>query len=135
MVGDANDGRSRTGHDPRFVALIFGLTEGLMPSTCEGSATPLAAAASSSSARSLQPTAGQIGLLSAKDGPPLATGAKPMSLNDASAVANSLAATLMVAIIIFRAGDGTLSVTPCNEFGGEAAIVAESDPFDAERVA
>ncbi len=43
-----------------------------------------------------------------------------MSLNDAYAFANSLAGTLMVAIIIFRAGDGTLSVTPCNEFDGDA---------------
>ncbi len=53
-----------------------------------------------------------------------------MSLNDAYAFANSLAATLMVAIIIFRAGDGTLSVTPRNEFDGDAEIVAEIDPFD-----
>jgi hypothetical protein len=53
-----------------------------------------------------------------------------MSLNDAYAFANSLAGTLMVAIIIFPAGDGTLSVTPCNEFNGDAEIVAEIDPFD-----
>ena len=53
-----------------------------------------------------------------------------MSPNDAQAFAFSLAATLMVAIIIFRAGDGTLSVTPCNEFDGDAEVVAEIDPFD-----
>jgi hypothetical protein len=53
-----------------------------------------------------------------------------MSLNAACAFANSLAGTLMVAIIIFRAGDGTLSVTPCNEFDDDAEIVAEIDPFD-----
>ena len=35
-----------------------------------------------------------------------------MSLNDAHAFASSLATTLMAAIIIFQAGDGTLSVTP-----------------------
>ena len=35
-----------------------------------------------------------------------------MSLNDAQAFAFSLATTLMAAIVIFQAGDGTLSVTP-----------------------
>ena len=39
-----------------------------------------------------------------------------MSLKDAQAFAFSLATTLMVAIIIFRAGDGSLSVVPtCQE--------------------
>ena len=53
-----------------------------------------------------------------------------MSLNDAHAFAFSLATTLMAAIVIFRAGDGTLSVTPAAEFDGdEAAIVREIDPF------
>ena len=53
-----------------------------------------------------------------------------MSLDAAYAFANSLAGTLMVAIIIFRAGDGTLSVTPCNEFDGTVAEVdiVECDP-------
>jgi len=37
-----------------------------------------------------------------------------MSLKDAHAFAFSLAATLMVAIVIFEAGDGSLSVTPAN---------------------
>ena len=58
-----------------------------------------------------------------------------MSLNDACAFAYNLAVTLMVAIIIFRAGDGTLSVTPCNEFDADAEIVAEIDPFDVGRLA
>lgn len=53
-----------------------------------------------------------------------------MSLNDAHAFAFSLATTLMVAIVIFRAGDGTLSVVPANEYDGDiAAIVDEIDPF------
>ncbi len=52
-----------------------------------------------------------------------------MSLNDAHAFAYSLATTLMVAIVIFKAGDGTLSVVPDNEFDGDAEIVAEIDPF------
>lgn len=52
-----------------------------------------------------------------------------MSFDAAYDFANSLAGTLMVAIIIFRAGDGTLSVTPRNEFDGDAEIVAEIDPF------
>ena len=53
-----------------------------------------------------------------------------MSLKQAHAFAFSLAATLMVAIVIFRAGDGTLSVAPANEYDGDdAAIVGEIDPF------
>lgn len=53
-----------------------------------------------------------------------------MSLADAHAFAFSLAATLMVAIVIFRAGDGTLSVMPANEYDGDdAAIIGEIDPF------
>ena len=53
-----------------------------------------------------------------------------MSLNDAHAFAFSLASTLMVAIVIFRAGDGSLSVAPANEYDGDAdAIVGEIDPF------
>ena len=53
-----------------------------------------------------------------------------MSLNDAHAFAFSLATTLMAAIIIFRAGDGTLSVTPASEYDGYmAAIVHEIDPL------
>ena len=52
-----------------------------------------------------------------------------MSLNDAHAFAFSLATTLMVVIVIFRAGDGMLSVVPSNEFDGDAELVAEIDPF------
>ena len=53
-----------------------------------------------------------------------------MSLNDAHAFAFSLATTLRAAIIIFQAGDGTLSVTPASEYDGSASeIVHEIDPF------
>jgi hypothetical protein len=53
-----------------------------------------------------------------------------MSFPDAHAFAFSLATSLMVAIVIFRAGDGTLSVTPATEFDGDdSQIVQEIDPF------
>ncbi len=53
-----------------------------------------------------------------------------MTFKDAQAFAFSLAASLMVAIVIFRAGDGSLSVTPANEFDGdETQILVEIDPF------
>ena len=53
-----------------------------------------------------------------------------MSLKNAQAFAFSLASTLMVAIIIFRAGDGSLSVIPANEFDGDDfQILVEIDPF------
>ncbi|MCV0370574.1 hypothetical protein [Filomicrobium sp.] len=53
-----------------------------------------------------------------------------MSLNDAHAFAFSLAATLMVAIVILQAGDGSLSVIPATEYDGDASdIVYEIDPF------
>jgi hypothetical protein len=53
-----------------------------------------------------------------------------MSLNQAHAFAFSLAATLMVSIVIFQAGDGTMGVRPAGEYDGEAAaIVHEIDPF------
>ena len=53
-----------------------------------------------------------------------------MSLQIAHAFAFSLATTLMAAIVIYRAGDGTLSVTPATEYDGdETAIVGEIDPF------
>jgi hypothetical protein len=53
-----------------------------------------------------------------------------MSLNDAHGFAFSLATTLMVAIVIFRAGDGSHSVVPANELDGDSCeIVAEIDPF------
>lgn len=53
-----------------------------------------------------------------------------MSLNDAHAFALSLATTLMAAIVIFRAGDGSLSVSPAAEYDGDISeIVHEVDPF------
>ena len=53
-----------------------------------------------------------------------------MSFNDAHAFAFSLALTLMAAIVIFRAGDGTLSVIPASEYDGdETEILCEIDPF------
>lgn len=58
------------------------------------------------------------------------TGAGKMSSNDAYAFAFSLATTLMAVIVIFRAGDGTLSVVPATEFDGDADVIAEIDPFD-----
>ena len=55
---------------------------------------------------------------------------RKMSLANAQAFAFSLAATLMVTIIIYRAGDGTMSVMPAAEYDGEAdTIVGEIDPF------
>ncbi len=48
----------------------------------------------------------------------------------ATAYAASLAYTLMVAIVIFRAGDGTMSVMPATEYDGDDdTIVSEIDPF------
>lgn len=53
-----------------------------------------------------------------------------MSIAQAHAFAFSLATTLMAVIVIFRAGDGTLSVTPAAEYDGDsAAILSEIDPF------
>ena len=49
-----------------------------------------------------------------------------MSFQTAHAFAFSLATTLMAAIVIYRAGDGTLSVTPASEYDGdENAIVGK----------
>ncbi len=53
-----------------------------------------------------------------------------MTLADAQAFAFSLAATLLVTIVIFRAGDGTVSVMPAAEYDGEdEMIIDEIDPF------
>ncbi len=53
-----------------------------------------------------------------------------MSLETAHAFAFSLATTLMAVIVIFRAGDSTLSVTPASEYDGDLSqIVREIDPF------
>lgn len=70
-----------------------------------------------------------FGSLSSGDGP--APAQEPRNvLPDASAYAFSLASTLMVSIVIFRAGDGTMAVMPFAEYDGdEDAIVGEIDPF------
>ena len=53
-----------------------------------------------------------------------------MSFPDAHAYAFSLATTLMAVIVIFRAGDGTMSVMPATEYDGDDdTIVSEIDPF------
>jgi len=53
-----------------------------------------------------------------------------MSLQTAHAFAFSLATTLMVSIVIFQTGDGTMGVMPAGEYDGDvAAIVHEIDPF------
>ncbi|MBZ9775135.1 hypothetical protein [Mesorhizobium sp. CO1-1-8] len=53
-----------------------------------------------------------------------------MSLAQANAFALSLATSLMVSIVVFRAGDGTLSVMPAEEYDGDASeIVCEIDPY------
>ena len=59
------------------------------------------------------------------------TGAKQMSRKDAHAFAASLAATLMVSIVVFQAGDGTFGAVPADEIDGdEVVIVSEYDPFE-----
>ncbi|MBN8633467.1 MAG: hypothetical protein J0L76_21735 [Rhodobacterales bacterium] len=53
-----------------------------------------------------------------------------MSRKDAHAYAASLAATLMVAIVVFEAGDGSYGAAPADEIDGdEVVIVAEHDPW------
>jgi len=60
----------------------------------------------------------------------LQAGAKQMSRKDAHAFAASLAATLMVSIVVFQAGDGTYGAVPADEIDGdEVVIVSEYDPF------
>jgi hypothetical protein len=54
-----------------------------------------------------------------------------MSRNDAHAFAASLAATLMVSIVVFQAGDGTFDAVPADEINGdEVALVAEINPWE-----
>ena len=61
---------------------------------------------------------------------PTKIGSRTMTLATANAYAASLASTLMVVIIIFRAGDGTMSVMPATEYDGDDdTIVSEIDPF------
>lgn len=53
-----------------------------------------------------------------------------MSFADAHAFAFSLATSLMATIVIFRAGDGTMSVMPAAEYDGDDdTIIEEIDPF------
>ncbi|MFC3058376.1 hypothetical protein [Paenirhodobacter populi] len=57
-----------------------------------------------------------------------------MSYNDATAYAASLAATLMVSIIVFRAGDGSCAACPADDLDGdEVCILAEIDPWELLR--
>ena len=53
-----------------------------------------------------------------------------MSRKDAHAFAASLAATLMVSIVAFQAGEGTGGAVPADEIDGdEVQVVAEVDPW------
>ena len=54
-----------------------------------------------------------------------------MSLADAHAFAFSLAATLMVTIIIYRAGDGTMSVMPGMPTPSSARSIRSPEPDGA----
>ena len=52
-----------------------------------------------------------------------------MSRKDAHAFAASLAATLMVSIVVFQAGDGTFGAVPADEIDGdEVQVLAAVDP-------
>ena len=52
-----------------------------------------------------------------------------MSRKDAHAFAASLAATLMVSIVVFQAGDGTFGAVPADEIDGdEVQVVAAKSP-------
>ncbi|MDZ7573997.1 MAG: hypothetical protein U0934_08575, partial [Pseudotabrizicola sp.] len=54
----------------------------------------------------------------------------PMSRKYENAFAASLAATLMVSIVVFQAGDGTFGAVPADEIDGdEVLVVAEHDPW------
>ena len=53
-----------------------------------------------------------------------------MSYKDATAFAASLAATLMVSIVVSQAGDGPHGATPSDAYDGDEALVAlEIDPW------
>ena len=53
-----------------------------------------------------------------------------MSYKDATAYAASLAATLMVPIIVFQKGDGKHGAMPSDEYDGDEDLVAlEIDPW------
>ena len=52
-----------------------------------------------------------------------------MSRKDAHAFAASLAATLMVSIVVFQAGDGTYGAVPADEIAGDAVhVLVEIEP-------
>jgi hypothetical protein len=54
-----------------------------------------------------------------------------MSRKVAYAFATSLAATLMVSIVVFQAGDGTYGAVPADDIDGdEVALLAEIDPWE-----
>ena len=53
-----------------------------------------------------------------------------MSRKDAHAFAASLAATLMVCIVVFQAGDGSFGAVPADEIDGdEVLVIGEHDPW------
>ena len=54
-----------------------------------------------------------------------------MSKKDATAFAASLAATLMVSIVVFQAGDGSHAAIPADEYDGDETLISlEYDPWE-----
>lgn len=54
-----------------------------------------------------------------------------MSYKDATAYAASLATTLMVMIVVFRAGDGTYAALPADDLDADdVSVLAEIDPWE-----
>ena len=53
-----------------------------------------------------------------------------MSKKDATAYAASLAATLMVAIVVFQAGDGSFGAVPADEIDAAATVRIHLDSLD-----
>ena len=49
-----------------------------------------------------------------------------MSRKDAHAFAASLAATLMVSIVVFQAGDGTFGAVPADEIDGDEVVIVST---------
>ena len=71
-----------------------------------------------------------VEVLSGRWFPASKTGAKQMPRKDAHAFAASLAATLMVSIVVFQAGDGTFGAVPADEIDGdEVQVLVEIDPW------
>ena len=56
-----------------------------------------------------------------------------MSRKDAHAFAASLAATLMVSIVVFQAGDGTFGAVPADEIDGDEVVIVVSVRSDCYR--